>query len=113
MIYEKALKRRNLSGVVDDDQNEGDKEEEEEGTSAAGEGEGKKESGGGGGGKHASAGVGKVVNRMTDDANRVSTMLASLYSVYSAPMEIMIASVCLCLLLGWPASVGFVPLTAS
>ena len=67
-IYDKALKRKDFSGAVD-------KGVEEKGTGTA-------EQQGGAGDLKANAGIGKIVNLMATDANRVSLTASSLYHIY-------------------------------
>lgn len=55
------------------------------------------------------ASVGKVVNLMASDANSISLIAASLYMAYSAPVELAIATTFLYSLLGWSAFVGVGP----
>ncbi|KAI0332219.1 multidrug resistance-associated ABC transporter [Cubamyces sp. BRFM 1775] len=93
-IYDKALKRKDFSGAVD-------KGAEEKGTGTA-------EQQGGAGDLKANAGIGKIVNLMATDANRVSLTASSLYHIYGAPLEIIVASVFLYQLLGWAAFTGYI-----
>ncbi|KAI0696160.1 multidrug resistance-associated ABC transporter [Cytidiella melzeri] len=93
-IYDKALKRKDFSGIVDKN-------------GAAKKGPEQK-------GKHpkaddpkAGADVGKIVNLMAGDANRVAQMVSGAYFIYGAPFEIIIASVFLYQLLGLSAFAGF------
>jgi ABC-type multidrug transport system fused ATPase/permease subunit len=93
-IYDKALKRKDFSGIVEKKKKDGDgKEGEEE--------------------EKSNADVGKIVNLMSNDATRISNMLAMMSIIYNAPTEIVIASVYLYRLLGWSAFVGFIALIPS
>ncbi|KAF9007209.1 multidrug resistance-associated ABC transporter [Cyathus striatus] len=99
-IYDKALKRRDYSGVVD----KGKVGKEEEAERGADE-------------PKAGADVGKIVNLMSGDANRVylyflviSIMVSSLYFIYGAPFEILIAGFYLYQLLGISAFAGIIVL---
>ncbi|KAJ8489168.1 hypothetical protein ONZ45_g13681 [Pleurotus djamor] len=60
----------------------------------------------------AGADVGKIVNLMAGDANRVSMTVSAMYFVYGAPFEIIIGSIFLYQLLGWSAFAGFIVLLA-
>ncbi|KAH8825097.1 multidrug resistance-associated ABC transporter [Flagelloscypha sp. PMI_526] len=59
------------------------------------------------------ADVGKIVNLMAVDANRVAMMTSGLYFLYQAPFEIVFACLMLYQLLGWPAFAGFIALILS
>jgi hypothetical protein len=50
---------------------------------------------------------------MSGDANRISMTLAAWYMLFSAPIEIVVASVFLFKLLGWSAFAGFIALVLS
>ncbi|KAF4588529.1 hypothetical protein EYR40_010081 [Pleurotus pulmonarius] len=60
----------------------------------------------------AGADVGKIVNLMASDANRVSMTVSAVYFIYGAPFEIIIGSVFLYQMLGWSAFAGFIVLLA-
>ncbi|KAL0951671.1 hypothetical protein HGRIS_008350 [Hohenbuehelia grisea] len=100
-IYEKALKRRDFSGIIDKDKAAGadskktDKKKDDNDDPKAG------------------ADVGKIVNLMAGDATRVAEFTAMTTMVYGAPFEIIIASTFLYQLLGWSAFAGFSVLIAS
>ncbi|KAL1696726.1 hypothetical protein GGG16DRAFT_43160 [Schizophyllum commune] len=83
-IYDKALKRKDFSGLVDAD--------------AAWDTKGKADAG---------ADTGKIVNLMSADASRISNLVNQLYFFYTAPFEITVASIFLYQLLGWSAFAGF------
>ncbi|KAF5326729.1 hypothetical protein D9619_003945 [Psilocybe cf. subviscida] len=101
-IYDKSLKRKDFSGVVNkDDQGEkatvpGAK------TSKAQAAANKKNDN-----PKAGADIGKIVNLMSSDCNRLSFVISTLNMVYGAPFEIIIAIVFLYQLLGWSAFAGF------
>ncbi|KAG5350464.1 hypothetical protein C0989_010944 [Termitomyces sp. Mn162] len=110
-IYDKTLKRRDFSGVID--KNKKEKMNEEGGKN---EGMGGKNGKGKGGKKEdendpkAGADVGKIVNLMASDANRIAMTVSAMYFVYGAPLEIIIASIFLYQLLGLSAFAGFLVL---
>ncbi|KAH0579496.1 hypothetical protein H2248_002354 [Termitomyces sp. 'cryptogamus'] len=110
-IYDKTLKRRDFSGVID--KNKKEKMNEEGGKN---EGMGGKNGKGKGGKKDdenepkAGADVGKIVNLMASDANRIAMTVSAMYFVYGAPLEIIIASIFLYQLLGLSAFAGFLVL---
>ncbi|KAL1762723.1 hypothetical protein FB107DRAFT_198344 [Schizophyllum commune] len=83
-IYDKALKRKDFSGLVDAD--------------AARDTKGKADG---------DADTGKIVNLMSADASRISNLVNQLYFFYTAPFEIIVASIFLYQLLGWSAFAGF------
>uniref|UniRef100_D8Q0Y8 Multidrug resistance-associated ABC transporter n=1 Tax=Schizophyllum commune (strain H4-8 / FGSC 9210) TaxID=578458 RepID=D8Q0Y8_SCHCM len=83
-IYDKALKRKDFSGLVDAD--------------AVKDAKGKADAG---------ADTGKIVNLMSADASRISNLVNQLYFFYTAPFEITVASIFLYQLLGWSAFAGF------
>ncbi|KAG9009269.1 hypothetical protein FRB94_012338 [Tulasnella sp. JGI-2019a] len=88
-VYIKALKRKDFSGIT--------KKDEEQGTDKTGEKPTDK----------SGADIGKVVQLMSADSNRVAQLISSAYMLYSAPLEIIIASTMLYQLLGWSAFAGF------
>ncbi|KAK7005882.1 hypothetical protein R3P38DRAFT_3040178 [Favolaschia claudopus] len=90
-IYDKTLKRRDYSGVVDE-QNAAGKEE------AGGQKTTESKAG---------ANTGKIVNLMAVDANQVAYLASMLNFLYSAPLELTIASILLYNLLGVSAFSGF------
>ncbi|KAJ7784449.1 hypothetical protein B0H16DRAFT_1492535 [Mycena metata] len=60
----------------------------------------------------AGADIGKIVNLMSGDTERIATIANSMYYVYGAPFEFTIASVFLYQLLGWSAFAGFISILA-
>ncbi|GLB44359.1 putative ABC transporter transmembrane region [Lyophyllum shimeji] len=112
-IYDKALKRKDFSGIIDKGKqaekeaeastarksNKQRKREEKEKAEKADD-------------PKAGADVGKIVNLMAGDANRVSQTISALYFIYGAPFEIIIAGTFLYQLLGWSAFSGFFILLA-
>ncbi|TFK44030.1 multidrug resistance-associated ABC transporter [Crucibulum laeve] len=87
-IYEKSLKRKDLSGAIS-----GKMEKESE---AAQTEEGK-----------SGADIGKIVNLMEGDAGQLSETIAEAHEIYGAPLEVLIAAVYLYQLLGTSAFTGF------
>jgi hypothetical protein len=96
-IYDKALKRKDISGVVDKS-----KDETKDGAGDAKKGDENK----------AGADTGKIVNLMAGDANRIAMTISAMYFVYGAPVEIVIGCLFLYNLLGWSAFAGFFVLVA-
>ncbi|KAI0050163.1 multidrug resistance-associated ABC transporter [Auriscalpium vulgare] len=94
-IYDKALKRKDFSGIVEKDMDKGNASD------------GRKRDKSKDDDPKAGADVGKIVNLMAGDANRVSMMFASIYLLYASPFEVIIGSVFLYKLLGWSAFAGF------
>ncbi|KAH9943429.1 multidrug resistance-associated ABC transporter [Epithele typhae] len=101
-IYDKALKRKDFSGIVDKDA-AANKKAKAPGAKADPKADEPK----------AGADVGKIVNLMAGDANRIAMTVSAMYFVYGAPFEIVIASIFLYQLLGWSAFAGFVVLLLS
>ncbi|KAI0092260.1 multidrug resistance-associated ABC transporter [Irpex rosettiformis] len=93
-IYDKALKRKDFSGIVN-------KDAEEKNAPVSASKDPKADD------PKAGADVGKIVNLMAGDANRVAQMVSGAYFIYGAPFEIIIASVFLYQLLGLSAFAGF------
>ncbi|KAI0782312.1 multidrug resistance-associated ABC transporter [Abortiporus biennis] len=93
-IYDKALKRKDFSGIVDKDAAKNAKEAVKPDMSKGDD-------------PKAGADVGKIVNLMAGDANRMSQVTSGMYFIYGAPFEIIIASVFLYQLLGLSAFAGF------
>ncbi|KAG6840542.1 hypothetical protein C0991_005902 [Blastosporella zonata] len=102
-IYDKALKRKDFSGIVDREKKA--KEEESSSTKSKSKKDEEKSDE-----AKAGADVGKIVNLMAGDANRVSNTISGSYFIYGAPFEILIASIFLYNLLGISAFAGFVVL---
>ncbi|KAJ8487830.1 hypothetical protein ONZ51_g3940 [Trametes cubensis] len=86
-----ALKRKDFSGVVDkgvEEKNKGAAEQQSD--------------------LKTNAGIGKIVNLMATDAGRIAMTVCSMYQIYGAPVEIVVASVFLYQLLGWAAFTGYI-----
>ncbi|KAJ3486309.1 hypothetical protein NLI96_g4318 [Meripilus lineatus] len=90
-IYDKALKRKDFSGIVDKDAKPTTKPSKDPKADDP----------------KAGADVGKIVNLMAGDANRISQTVTGAYFIYGAPFEIIIASIFLYHLLGISAFAGF------
>lgn len=117
-IYDKALRRKDISGSLQNatstanaeqapesadmdaktDKKDGDAEAAKKAKQQQQEEEDK-----------SAASVGKVVNLMATDANSISTTVTALYMGYSAPLELAIATTFLYKLLGWSAFTGVGP----
>ncbi|KAJ6452441.1 hypothetical protein C8R45DRAFT_1040659 [Mycena sanguinolenta] len=119
-VYDKALKRKDYSGVVHDKDgppasssptdvpNPQDKQKQKGSQQKKGKRKPADDS-------HADdptpgADTGKIVNLMAGDQTRVSTIVSGAYNIYGAPAEIIVGSVFLWSLLGWSAFAGFVVL---
>ncbi|KAI0372366.1 multidrug resistance-associated ABC transporter [Pilatotrama ljubarskyi] len=100
-IYDKALKRKDFSGIVSNNADE-----------KTAKGPNKKPDPKADDPK-AGADIGKIVNLMAGDANRISMIISGMYFIYGAPFELVIASIFLYQLLGWSAFAGFVVLLLS
>ncbi|KAF5378578.1 hypothetical protein D9615_007121 [Tricholomella constricta] len=113
-IYDKALKRKDFSGIIDKDKGK-QAEMEDEATARKSSKERKraeKERKDKADEPKAGADVGKIVNLMAGDANRISQTVSASYFIYGAPFEIIIAGTFLYQLLGWSAFAGFTVLLA-
>ncbi|KAH7104662.1 multidrug resistance-associated ABC transporter [Auriculariales sp. MPI-PUGE-AT-0066] len=95
-IYEKGLRRKDFAGAVLNKE----KEEEKTGVKVKPRKNKKDESTSG-------ADIGKIVQLMSGDANRVANLVSGLYFLYSAPFEILFAALFLYQLMGWTAFAGF------
>ncbi|KXN85925.1 ATP-dependent bile acid permease [Leucoagaricus sp. SymC.cos] len=132
-IYEKALKRKDYSGIIDKNKIEKPDEEKtgEDGhrkKKSKAKKKAEKEQAAKADDPKAGADVGKIVNLMAGDANRassrfhsppineklitaqISQMVSGFYFLYGAPFEIAIAGTMLYKLLGWSAFAGFIVL---
>ncbi|KAJ7647783.1 hypothetical protein FB45DRAFT_987394 [Roridomyces roridus] len=117
-IYDKALKRKDFSGVIDkekakaaaDKKASADAPALSKAEAKAKAKTDKKAAEKADDPKAAAADTGKIVNLMAGDANRVAMQVSSFYFLYGAPMEIIIGSVFLYQLLGFSAFAGFVVL---
>ncbi|EIW82703.1 multidrug resistance-associated ABC transporter [Coniophora puteana RWD-64-598 SS2] len=101
-VYNKALKRVDYSGIVDKSKLE---RRSADGNTKKAEKEGDEPTAG--------ADVGKIVNLMAVDTNRVAVMMSMLYILYGAPIEIVVASIFLYNILGWSAFTGFAVLVVA
>ncbi|KAJ7125217.1 multidrug resistance-associated ABC transporter [Mycena epipterygia] len=120
-IYDKALKRKDFSGVIDKDKAQASADKKA--AAAAGKlpalskaekkakaNVDKKKAEKADDPKAGAADTGKIVNLMAGDANRIAMQTSGLYFLYGAPMEIIIGSLFLYQLLGFSAFAGFVVL---
>ncbi|KAI0338657.1 multidrug resistance-associated ABC transporter [Trametopsis cervina] len=94
--YDKALKRKDFSGVAD---------KAAARTDGAPRGADLKADD-----TKGAASTGKIMNLMAADTNRVSQVIPGLYFLYGAPLEIIVATTFLCQLLGPSALAGFIVL---
>ncbi|KAG9086499.1 hypothetical protein FRC07_013071, partial [Ceratobasidium sp. 392] len=95
-VYEKALRRKDITGSV---QKEGG------GGSGQGKGKGKK------GGKPqdpVTADLGKIVSLVSSDSNRVARFVGTAQYLYDTPLSIIIAATMLYNLMGWAAFTGYI-----
>ncbi|KAJ8589109.1 P-loop containing nucleoside triphosphate hydrolase protein [Rhizopogon salebrosus TDB-379] len=102
-IYDKALKRQDYSGIVDKDKAK--EAADKKAGIKAGENPNADD-------PKAGADVGKIVNLMAVDANRIANMVSGAYFIYGGPFEIIIATTFLYNILGWSAFAGFIVLVA-
>lgn len=102
-IYDKALKRQDYSGIIDKDK------AKEAADKKAGI---KPVENPNADDPKAGADVGKIVNLMAVDANRIAMMVSGAYFIYGGPFEIIIATTFLYNLLGISAFAGFIVLLA-
>ncbi|KAJ6507515.1 hypothetical protein DFH09DRAFT_1050573 [Mycena vulgaris] len=112
-MYDKALKRKDFSGIVDETQAGATtdpttplKAATKEDKAKAKADEQKAYD------PKAGADTGKIVNLMASDADAIVLITSSLYLLYAAPFELAIGSVFLYQLLGWSAFAGFGMLVA-
>ncbi|KAJ7468712.1 hypothetical protein FB451DRAFT_1560403 [Mycena latifolia] len=115
-IYDKALKRKDYSGIVDKEK-AGDAKSSTDATSTpksvTKEDKGKaKADEQKANDPKAGADIGKIVNLMSSDADDISFITCTLFFLYGAPFELVFGSVFLYQLLGWSAFAGFVVLLA-
>ncbi|WRT70588.1 uncharacterized protein IL334_007586 [Kwoniella shivajii] len=91
-IYDKALRRKDASGIITAKE---DESKDKEGAKVE---------------KKSNADSGKVVNLMAGDTNRIGNTVSGGYYIYGAPFEIIVASIFLYNILGWSAFAGVVVL---
>ncbi|WVQ85985.1 hypothetical protein IAT38_008153 [Cryptococcus sp. DSM 104549] len=98
-VYDKALRRKDASGVVtkSEEAEEKDKKDKKAGKET----------------KMSNADSGKVVNLMSGDTNRIGNTISGAYFIYSAPFEIIVAALFLYNILGWSAFAGVVVLAVA
>ncbi|KAJ6577612.1 multidrug resistance-associated ABC transporter [Mycena capillaripes] len=112
-VYDKALKRKDFSGLVDRDKAR-EAAERKAGTKTQTQTKAQKQAAARRAEKaddpKAGADTGKIVNLMAGDQTRVSTIVSGAYNIYGAPVEIIVGSTFLYALLGWSAFAGFVVL---
>ncbi|EDR03156.1 multidrug resistance-associated ABC transporter [Laccaria bicolor S238N-H82] len=111
-IYDKALKRKDFSGVVSKEEKTTTEGNVKRKRKTKAEKKQEKEKAAKADDPKAGADVGKIVNLMAGDANRISQTVSGFYFLYGAPFEIFIAGVFLYQLLRWSAFAGFIVLLA-
>ncbi|KAF9533294.1 hypothetical protein CPB83DRAFT_880389 [Crepidotus variabilis] len=112
-IYDKALKRKDYSGLVDtnkDNQNSSSQKGDELKDKLNKGGKSTRDISSKSHEPKAGADVGKIVNLMAGDTNRIARTVSSAYFIYAAPFEIMVAGLFLYQLLGLSAFAGLVVL---
>ncbi|KAJ7764128.1 hypothetical protein DFH07DRAFT_1059163 [Mycena maculata] len=113
-VYDKALKRKDFSGLIDKDKARDAAEKKRDAADTAPKTKAQKQAAARKAEKaddpKAGADTGKIVNLMAGDQTRVSTIVSGAYNIYGAPIEIIVGSTFLYGLLGWSAFAGFVVL---
>ena len=88
-IYEKALKRKDFSGIVNKDNSNESTSDGKKDPKASAEAQAKADD------PKAGADVGKIVNLMAGDANRVAMTSSSMYFIYgSMPCQFLLSKPC-------------------
>lgn len=104
-LFEKALKRRSMAGVVStkaDPKAKGTDASTDESKFKSSEEQQKKEDA-----STAGADVGKLVNIMSSDTNTLLRLGCDAHQLYGAPFEVLVAVIFLYNILGWSALAGF------
>ncbi|KAI0030294.1 multidrug resistance-associated ABC transporter [Vararia minispora EC-137] len=116
-IFDKALKRKDVSGVVaagktraDGDTEPGKSNGSDAGTKAD---KSKTKQGEPLNGTKVGADIGKIVNMMSGDASSISNAAAIIYLLCAAPFELILGCIFLYQVLGWSAFAGFVVLAVA
>ncbi|KIJ35250.1 hypothetical protein M422DRAFT_262419 [Sphaerobolus stellatus SS14] len=107
-IYAKALVRKDYSGIVEKKDEKVDNKDKDDGKK-----KGKKKAKEEDPKNSSGADIGKIVNLMSGDANRIAMICSGAYFIYGAPFEIVIASLFLYQLLGLSAFAGFLCLAVA
>ncbi|KAG6905347.1 hypothetical protein DXG01_003303, partial [Tephrocybe rancida] len=94
-IYDKALKRKDFLGIIDQEKETSEKDMDKDGESNT---------------PKAGTDISKIVDLMAGDVNRVQMTVSTSNIIYGAPFEILLASLFLYNLLGFSGLTGFLVL---
>ncbi|KAG8741815.1 hypothetical protein FRC12_015533, partial [Ceratobasidium sp. 428] len=100
-VYEKALRRKDVTGSVQKDAAGSKKDKSKGAENGRGKGKDKLQD-------PVAADLGKIVSLVSNDSNRVARFIGTAQYIYDTPVSIIIAGIMLYKLMGWTAFTGYI-----
>ncbi|KAG8717175.1 hypothetical protein FRC09_014648 [Ceratobasidium sp. 395] len=100
-VYEKALRRKDVTGSVQKDAAGSEKGKSKGAENSRGKGKDKLQD-------PVAADLGKIVSLVSNDSNRVARFIGTAQYIYDTPISIIIAGIMLYKLMGWTAFTGYI-----